>query len=64
MRHKARNTLPLMTLIRPIHNDYKAGIHGGKAHHSRNATDCTPATSNRLRQRMFLHITMSSRRTM
>ncbi len=29
-----------------------------------NATDCTPDTSKRLRQRRFLHITMSSRRTM
>jgi len=32
--------------------------------YSRNATDCTPETSKRLRQRMFLHITMSSLRTM
>ena len=32
--------------------------------YSRNATDCTPETSKRLRQRMFLHITRSSRRTM
>jgi len=31
---------------------------------SRNATDCTPAISKRLRQRMFLHASMSSRRTM
>src|SRR5258708_4902812 len=31
--------------------------------YSTKATDCTPATSKRLRQRMFLHITMSSRGT-
>src|SRR5215467_8145287 len=30
----------------------------------RNATDCTPATSKRLRQRMFLHATISSFLTM
>jgi len=31
--------------------------------YSRNATDCTPATSKRLRQRRFLQATMSSLRT-
>ena len=31
---------------------------------SRKATDCTPATSKRLRHRIFLQATMSSRRTM
>jgi hypothetical protein len=64
-RRDRRNRRNLDSRLRISFPDFgDSGVFGDSGDYSKNATDCTLETSKRLRQRRFLHMTTSSRRTM